>query len=491
MRRRAAEPAAGERPAGEAESTLRMADLVARSGVARETIHFYLREGLLPKPRKAGRTVAYYGEEHLVRLRTIRRLREEKYLPLAVIRRLLDSPAAAAERDVDVLADVLHILPSDEGHEAHSPEALREAQARGLFGDRPLGTAGTDVAEQRVLTAVEAALRLPEPARALTFADLEVCARGLSELVSREAAIFFEAIFQSGDLGGSIEALRQGRAPVAHFVTAYRDLMLRRIVEELLVAIEEGPRAVIRAATLPLSAAREAALGVPERRKALREEAARGAEGAASRLVWHLFGTGAAADLAALDPALIDAAGPRLRPLIAWAAHETRRSPATLQAFEQAVRDAPDFSLGGVLLAEATIARGVRRRDDPQKSLLDEVVPALHRLAKLPPGAELDPEARAFAYFHRGRLEISLPAVLGLRARGKASLEAALAQSEHEDSALGPAARARIAGNASLLLGRAALAAGDRASAERLLRHAVEVDPEGPLAEAARAELGA
>src|SRR5262245_62661339 len=90
---------------------MRMAELAQRSGVARETIHFYLREGLLPRPQKGGRTVAYYGEEHLSRLLLIRRLREEKYLPIAVIRRILEAPFASAERDLDALADVLHILP--------------------------------------------------------------------------------------------------------------------------------------------------------------------------------------------------------------------------------------------------------------------------------------------------------------------------------------------------------------------------------------------
>src|SRR5215468_1830665 len=93
---------------------IRMAELARRSGVTRETIHFYLRQGLLPRPEKGGQTVAYYGEEHLDRLRLIRRLREEKYLPIAVIRRLLESPAAAAERDVDVLAEVLHLIPLDD-----------------------------------------------------------------------------------------------------------------------------------------------------------------------------------------------------------------------------------------------------------------------------------------------------------------------------------------------------------------------------------------
>src|SRR5512144_1637918 len=108
-------PAASATPA--AARGMRMAELAAKSGVARETIHFYLREGLLPRPEKGGRTVAYYGEEHLERLRTIRRLREEKYLPIAVIRRLLESPAG--ERDLDVLADVLHIIPA--GDEAGRP----------------------------------------------------------------------------------------------------------------------------------------------------------------------------------------------------------------------------------------------------------------------------------------------------------------------------------------------------------------------------------
>src|SRR5262245_66427053 len=103
---RAASPPERPPPGG-----MRMAELAMRSGVPRQTIHFYLREGLLPRPRKAGRTVAFYDDAHLDRLSMIRRLREEKYLPLAVIRRLFDAPAAA-ERDVDALADVLRIDPT-------------------------------------------------------------------------------------------------------------------------------------------------------------------------------------------------------------------------------------------------------------------------------------------------------------------------------------------------------------------------------------------
>ena len=45
--------------------------------------------------------------------------------------------------------------------------------------------------------------------------------------------------------------------------------MLRRIVEEVLLGLERGPDLVLRAATVPLSPAREAELGVAPRREAL------------------------------------------------------------------------------------------------------------------------------------------------------------------------------------------------------------------------------
>lgn len=67
-----------------------MRELEARSGVGRETIRFYIREGLLPEPARAARNSASYSEAHVTRLATIKRLQEERFLPLAVIRGLLD-----------------------------------------------------------------------------------------------------------------------------------------------------------------------------------------------------------------------------------------------------------------------------------------------------------------------------------------------------------------------------------------------------------------
>jgi DNA-binding transcriptional MerR regulator len=70
-----------------------MRDLVRESGLPRETIHFYMHQGLLPKAVKTGRNTALYTLEHLERLRRIRALQESQFLPLKAIRAVLDDTA--------------------------------------------------------------------------------------------------------------------------------------------------------------------------------------------------------------------------------------------------------------------------------------------------------------------------------------------------------------------------------------------------------------
>ena len=87
--RLASGPAAATGPDG----ALRMRDLVRRSGLPRETIHFYKMQGLLPPPIKTGRNTALYTHEHLERLRHIRELQERQFLPLKAIRAIFDDSA--------------------------------------------------------------------------------------------------------------------------------------------------------------------------------------------------------------------------------------------------------------------------------------------------------------------------------------------------------------------------------------------------------------
>jgi DNA-binding transcriptional MerR regulator len=77
-----------------AERVYRMKDLCELTGLSRQAIHFYIQQGLVPEGRKTGRNMAWYGPEHVERLQLVRRLQEERFLPLKAIRALLDGETA-------------------------------------------------------------------------------------------------------------------------------------------------------------------------------------------------------------------------------------------------------------------------------------------------------------------------------------------------------------------------------------------------------------
>ena len=76
---------------------LRMRELAAASGVPAPTIKHYLREGLLPEPVKTSRNMAYYPPEFVDRIKLIKRLQEERFLPLKAIKNVLDEDPDRAE----------------------------------------------------------------------------------------------------------------------------------------------------------------------------------------------------------------------------------------------------------------------------------------------------------------------------------------------------------------------------------------------------------
>lgn len=69
---------------------LRMKQLAEASGVPAATIKHYLREGLLPEPVKTSRNMAYYPPEFVDRIKLIKRLQEERFMPLKAIRSVLE-----------------------------------------------------------------------------------------------------------------------------------------------------------------------------------------------------------------------------------------------------------------------------------------------------------------------------------------------------------------------------------------------------------------
>ncbi len=89
----AAQPSSGE---AVRDGLLKMSELAERSGVSTGTIKHYLREGLLggeTEITRTSRNMAYYPPDFVERIRLIKRLQEERFMPLRVIRAVLrDDP---------------------------------------------------------------------------------------------------------------------------------------------------------------------------------------------------------------------------------------------------------------------------------------------------------------------------------------------------------------------------------------------------------------
>jgi len=68
---------------------MRIKELIEISGTSRQTIHFYIREGLLPRPKKTSPNQAEYNQDHIERLRLIKELHEQFFLPLATIKKIV------------------------------------------------------------------------------------------------------------------------------------------------------------------------------------------------------------------------------------------------------------------------------------------------------------------------------------------------------------------------------------------------------------------
>jgi DNA-binding transcriptional MerR regulator len=194
---------------------MRIGELARAAGVSRETIHFYLREGLLPPAHKVNARVSHFTDAHLVRLRVIKAF-QQAHIPLARIREQLEgmsrygSPDAPAVRDrvVSVVTEFLGLVGDE-------PAITRAevAQRAGVTPDQltmleDLGVIQPQLADgQPVYTSAEA--EAAEAAR--TIMDQGVAleklrfVRRYSELAEQELAFLLHHLMEPALAAGRRE----------------------------------------------------------------------------------------------------------------------------------------------------------------------------------------------------------------------------------------------------------------------------------------------
>jgi DNA-binding transcriptional MerR regulator len=123
-----------------AQELLKISELAERAEVPVATVRHYLREGLLPEPVKTSKNMAYYPPEFVDRIRLIKQLQEERFMPLRVIREVLDSAGRTPEAEILERYDIperalrrleeVGVLSPDENGYSHAEVRVIDAIAR-------------------------------------------------------------------------------------------------------------------------------------------------------------------------------------------------------------------------------------------------------------------------------------------------------------------------------------------------------------------------
>lgn len=91
---------------------VKMSVLARMSGVPAATIKHYVNAGLLPEPTRTGRNMAYYDPAIVGRVQRIKELQRTRFLPLKVIREVLDE-SEHEDPDETVAATIARVLAHD------------------------------------------------------------------------------------------------------------------------------------------------------------------------------------------------------------------------------------------------------------------------------------------------------------------------------------------------------------------------------------------
>ncbi|MCB2227580.1 MAG: MerR family transcriptional regulator [Desulfarculaceae bacterium] len=107
---------------------MKISDLAKRTGVPKQTIHYYIRAGLLPKPRKLGSNSADYDDSYVDRIHLIKELQNDFFFPLPTIKKILwENRSANKQAMLKLRMDYFRPMEHYLGTGAVGDEAFLEA----------------------------------------------------------------------------------------------------------------------------------------------------------------------------------------------------------------------------------------------------------------------------------------------------------------------------------------------------------------------------
>jgi len=223
---------------------MKMRDLERRTGVGRETIRYYIRFGLLPEPVRPKRNVADYTDEHVRRLEVIKRLQQERYLPLSFIKTVLDRPTAgeiAALPGLEVLLatslgveDAGETIAPDEAAAAAGlePEELQILIRDGVVVERGRGgLSPLDLAIAKAWGKVKASGYNPD--NGFYADDARIYVETLAPMARREIDRFYGRLSGAGTLQDAARLGQAGIEEINELISLIRTRLLLDLVAQM------------------------------------------------------------------------------------------------------------------------------------------------------------------------------------------------------------------------------------------------------------------
>jgi DNA-binding transcriptional MerR regulator len=219
-----------------AKELLKISELAERSEVPVATVRHYLREGLLPEPVKTSRNMAYYPPEFVERIKLIKQLQEERFMPLRLIRELLEAEEAEPERlramiELEdrilerALAGERERVPAAQVRERYDmpAEVLGRLAELGVLGSGEGGYSPSDVRIVEAISRFRAGGY--DESLGFTVYDTLRYVRALEPLVAEEARVLRERL-AGEEADRALEIIEAGVDPLNDLISALHTKLL-------------------------------------------------------------------------------------------------------------------------------------------------------------------------------------------------------------------------------------------------------------------------
>ncbi|HEX2397243.1 MAG TPA: MerR family transcriptional regulator [Solirubrobacteraceae bacterium] len=214
---------------------LKMSELAERSGVSAATIKHYLREGLLPEPVRTSRNMAYYPPEFVERIRLIKRLQEQRFMPLRVIRGMLEEDPRRVQAMVELEDRILErAAAAQEQARVSRPEVrrrydvpdnvLRRLEELGILTPSSRGYEPDDVAIIAAISRFRAGGY--DEQLGFTVYDTLRFREALEPLVAEEVDTLLDRLAGEVDADRALEIIAAGAEPLRDLVGALHSKLL-------------------------------------------------------------------------------------------------------------------------------------------------------------------------------------------------------------------------------------------------------------------------